>query len=641
MHLLLLTALIAQAPDTVRLPDVVSTASRIVSASGSAFAVHTVITRQELAERGAAQLLDVLRDVPGLVVVQAGSRGTQASVFLRGGESDFVRVLVDGVAVNSPGGWFNIAHLSTANVDRIEVVRGPGSVLHGSDAMAGVIQVFTREGRGPVRPDVKLEAGGQASRHVAVGLAGAGAAGTMALEASSTRTAGFQPFNSRYRHEEVSGRFATVAGRPWSAVATIRIEDSRAGFPTDGNGVPADSNQYTTEERITGGLVVSRRLAGGPSLQVSGSLSRAEEGFRNAMDSPGDTVGYGFQARSDGRALRSGLDMRLIGIRAGALDATAGLAYEDERQRSRSSASSNFGFGVGTESDTFRAARSTRAGYAELGAEVGAGVTLAAAGRVDDNSAFGALTSWRVGIAAPLPGAAVLHAQVGRAFKAPTFSELFANSPFEVGNRDLRPEVANSWEVGVRLPAIQQRVRLASSLFSQRFGNLIQYASAAPGAPTYANVGVATSRGVEVEVGASVLRTLTLSASGTRLWTRIRENGGSTAAALAIGAPLVRRPEVSGAAALRWAPSDRATARLGVHYLGPRDDIDYRGFPATRIRLPGRTLVTLSSQLAIPGLPAGLAATVRVENLLDTAWEQALGFPGQGRLLHLGVRTTR
>ena len=264
---------------------------------------------------------------------------------------------------------------------------------------------------------------------------------------------------------------------------------------------------------------------------------------------------------------------------------------------------------------------------------------MGAAGRLDDNSAFGTQASWRVGITAGRLGGLVIHGQVGRAFKAPTFSELHARSPFEVGNPGLRPEEATSWEAGVRQHVLDGRVRLSASGFSQRFENLIQYASAAPGAPTYANVGIATSRGLEAGVEMVVGPALSLSSSGTRLWTRVRENGGSGSAALALDRPLVRRPGTTGAAAVHWAPSRSTAIRVGVHYLGEREDIDYRDFPAVRVRLAARSLVDLAARTALPGLPAGFELTVRVENLLDTGWQQALGFPGQGRLLHLGIRS--
>ena len=86
--------------------------------------------------------------MPGLSIVQTGSYGGATSLFIRGGESKYAKILVDGVPVNDAGGAFDLSTLSTDNLDRIEIVRGPASVLYGSDAMAGVVQLFTRRGAG-------------------------------------------------------------------------------------------------------------------------------------------------------------------------------------------------------------------------------------------------------------------------------------------------------------------------------------------------------------------------------------------------------------------------------------------------------------------------------------------------------------
>src|SRR5690606_6210182 len=119
----------------------------------------TVLSGDELRLRGMPLLIDALRLVPGVHGVQTGSYGAPASIFVRGGESDFTKVLVDGVTINSPGGGINLANLSLDNVERIEIVRGPASVLYGADAMSGVIHVITRDGKGPASAAVEASGG--------------------------------------------------------------------------------------------------------------------------------------------------------------------------------------------------------------------------------------------------------------------------------------------------------------------------------------------------------------------------------------------------------------------------------------------------------------------------------------------------
>ena len=117
----------------------------------------TVLSGQELRAEGISSVSDALRREASLDIVRSGSFGGQTSLFLRGGESDHTLVLVDGVQVNEPGGFFDFSSLTTDNVERIEVVRGPSSALYGSDAVAGVIHIVTRVGRGPPRVRTSLE----------------------------------------------------------------------------------------------------------------------------------------------------------------------------------------------------------------------------------------------------------------------------------------------------------------------------------------------------------------------------------------------------------------------------------------------------------------------------------------------------
>ena len=128
---------------------IVVSASQIAVARSEAPASVTVITAADLAARQVETVADALRDVPGLAVTRSGGRGALTSIFPRGGSSNYTLVLVDGVRTNTFGGAFDFAHLSVANVDRIEIVRGPQSALYGSEAIGAVVQVFTKQGGAP------------------------------------------------------------------------------------------------------------------------------------------------------------------------------------------------------------------------------------------------------------------------------------------------------------------------------------------------------------------------------------------------------------------------------------------------------------------------------------------------------------
>ena len=134
--------------DTTRLPELIVTPTKLPTRPDAVVSSVTTISGDDLKARGIRFVQDALRDVPGATLVQVGSYGGVSSLFMRGGESDYVKVLVDGIPVNQSGGGYNWANLTTDNVDRIEILRGPGSVIYGSDAVSGVVQIFTRRGQG-------------------------------------------------------------------------------------------------------------------------------------------------------------------------------------------------------------------------------------------------------------------------------------------------------------------------------------------------------------------------------------------------------------------------------------------------------------------------------------------------------------
>src|SRR5712691_8552044 len=154
-------------------------ATGVAQSPGDAVApTVSVLQGDALRGQGLATVADALRAVPGAAVVAAGPLGAQTSLFLRGGESDYVKVLLDGVPVNQPGGSFDWANLTLDNVERIEVLRGPASVLYGSDAVTGVVQIFTRRGvgsgGGPSRATATLEAGTYSARRAVADVSGSG-----------------------------------------------------------------------------------------------------------------------------------------------------------------------------------------------------------------------------------------------------------------------------------------------------------------------------------------------------------------------------------------------------------------------------------------------------------------------------------
>ncbi len=629
-----------QTRDTTRLSDLVVTATRAAVDARAIPAATTVIRGDELRARGITFVSDALREVPGMVLVQTGSYGAVASLFLRGGEGDYVKFLLDGITLNQPGGGFNLANLTTDDLDRIEIVRGPASVLYGADAMSGVVQLFTRSGAGKLHGDVAARGGSLGNRDAQGHLSANSGAANLSVSGSTFRSNGLYDFNSGYRNSVGSLRLGVAGGRRGSATFTARYGDAVGHFPTDGNGVPIDHNQYTADRNTALGLDLRRRLSDRLTGSVQGFASRLRSDAFNRPDSPADTLGFGYDADRTGITWRKGVDARADWQlrRRTIFSIGAGVEYESERQRSHTT--SNFGTGPFSSDDEFTAVRNSRNVYGQLLLIPVEALSIQLGARLDDNSAFRTFETWRVGGSWQLAEHTRLYGAAGTAFKAPTFSELFARSAFEVGNRALDPERSSNLEAGVEQQLAGGRFSASATAFSQRFRDLIQYVGAAPGEPTYRNLGGARSRGIEAAVTVRAGGSLRLGAHWTWLQTEVTDTGAASSVVFEQGRALLRRPASSGGlnATARVAG---ATVGAGLSYVGRRDDADFRDFPATRTTLPSYTLVDLSVDAPLRrarGGTPGVDLTVRGENIFGVNWTQVAGYPGRGRTLFGGAR---
>ncbi len=624
--MLLVLALASQQPqDTVVLKPVVVTATRVPVAADLVASAVTVLHGADLVARGVRTVADALETVPGVHIVETGSFGGQTSLFMRGGESDYVKVLLDGVPLNQAGGGIDLAHLTTDNVDRIEVVRGPVSVLYGSDAVTGVVQIFTRTGMGRT-PQVgaELQAGTYASLDGALDVAGGTTVVGYAARVSRFSSDGLYPYNNQYRNTVVNARMKVRADARTDVSLTYRYGDDLYHFPTDGSGAPVDSNQRAAERGPLLSLVADRVIGSRVNARLSAGLKESRLFFNDEPDSPGED-GTFWSRDWVRRATTSGL---LTWSAPAGLTVTGGIEYEDERQRGTSQFSASYG----TFPDSIRVQRHNTGYFTQaLIARGHAALTLG--GRLDDNSQFGTHTTYRTGLVYRLPGELRLRTSVGTGFKEPTFFENFAHG-FVTGNPALDPERSRSWEVGI------ERGGIAVTYFNQRFRDLIEYNPAPPaGQPNYFNVDGAVAAGVEAEAAAAFSRSMTGSLRYTYLHTRVVESGSpSDPDGLFVpGKPLIRRPAHTIAPELvaTWGGGIRMT--LGALWVGKRDDLDFRR-PAgqRRVAVQPYTRVNLAVEY---GLERGrVVVTGRATNLFNDHREDLPGFRVLGRTIFLGVR---
>ncbi len=631
-----LLALAQQRPVTT-LPTEVVTATRVPGAVSSPTTTATVLDGDALRAEGVTHLGDALRRVPGLSLVRNSSFGSQTALFMRGGQSNYVRVLIDGVPVNDPGGVLDLGRITLDGVERIEVVRGPASVLYGSEAVTGVIQLFTRRG-GATAQRVEVGGGSFGGRRASLGLDGSAAGAQWSLQGDHHASDGTLAFNNAYRNDGVAASVAFAPGARSDVRLTSRYNASSYRYPTGSSGAIEDRNAERAEHRLLLGLDAGRKWSARQQTQLQLSANTLHPRTSDGADSPADTLGFfGYNARAT--VTRRLADLRHTSRLGRAQFVTVGGEFSRDVERSTSVSLSEYG----DFPDAFEAARETRALYAQGLGDLGAfSYTLGA--RLDDNSAFGTFRTVRAGAAWRFAPTARLRASVGSAFKAPSFFENFATG-FTIGNATLRPERTRSAELGVEA-VVGQRTLLRLTGFTQRFRDLIQYSSAppAPGDPNYYNIAEANAGGVELEATVTEFAGFRLTGAYTWTDTRVIDAGFDvgSGANFVSGGRLIRRPEH--AATLQLARSVEGVgsfAAVATH-TGEREDRDFSGYPATPVLLGAFTTVDLSAELRLPaGLLPSARLQLRAENVADVRYEQVVGFAAPGRTLYAGLKLQR
>ena len=615
-----------RATDTAHIAHIapiVVTATRSTLAANRAPASVSVISGETLRREGITTVLEALRQVPGLAVVQTGSYGGQTSLFIRGGESKFAKVLVDGVPVNDAGGSFDLSTLSTDNIERIEIVRGPASVLYGSDAMAGVVQLFTKGGTSAPRVEVSARAGQLESNDADASVSGATDLLNYSASGARHSTKGIQLFNSGYR-QHVGSALLGAHHEAADARLSLRYSDNELHYPTNGSGEVVDSNAVRHDDRLSVGLDAGYRLLPNAELRLSLASYDVHGLSDDQPDSKGDTKGY-YYTTTDRARRRSG-DLRINVDLPAAARLTLGAQVERQWQDG-SNTTSNFGPSV-----TPPHRRRTTGAYGQLLFAPLDPFTVTVGGRYEHNEQFGDFFTYRAAGSAQIATTTRVHASVGTAFREPTFLENFGG-PFVIGNAALLPEHAVSFDVGLE-QGITDWATVGLTAFSNSFRDLIDYKYSAT-APNYNNLARTKASGAEFEARITLPEGVHADAAVTYLDTRVVDPGSSAAvtATFAPGARLLRRPMHTIDAGLGYRVA-RGGLDLRAHRVGTREDNYYApDFTVRHVTLAPYTRTDLSGDLRVlEQARTTVTLTLRAENLFDTHYTDVAGFNYDFRL---------
>jgi vitamin B12 transporter len=642
--LLMSTAASLVAQDTARIAPVVVSATRTEMTRSALPVAVSVITAAELQLRGIATVAEALRDLTSAYVAQSGSQGAQTSLFLRGGESKYVKVLVDGVPANDPGGAYDFASLTTDNVERIEVVRGPVSVIHGADAVTGVVHVITKTGRGPTTSTIDVRRGmaprtqigsvepkAMTTLDLSADVSGALASSRYSVGIGRHESGGLYELNNRYHNNVLSSRLDLLPTPNSELRLSIRYSDHRYNYPTNGGGTVGDVNANRTEDRMQIGLELTRRVTATTKATLTLNSALNDGVTDDAMDSPS-----GSSSLIQDKTRRRGAEVRVSFIPTARLSGTVGAQIEQQDHRNTLQSQSSFGPFM----SNFRAARRNTGVYGELVLQPVERLAATVGARMDDNEAFGTFGTYRAGLSAQATGTTRLRFTTGTAFREPTFLENYA-SGFVIGNPDLVPERTFSVDGGFDQQLPGERGEISLTAFAQRFTNMIDFNPDFTAPTNYSNIAEATSNGIELDVRSRIRGALWTGIGATFLETEVVDPGfDQTEAGLyRKGEPLVRRPELKVRGELSYRGSGPLSATVSATHVGERHDKDFRPFPFTAVLLPAYTRIDVGGEYAFPlARTQRTSLTLRIENLLDERYENVFNFLAPRRTIALGMR---
>ncbi len=568
----------------VRQPEVIVTATRTPIAQDAALASVSVIDRVTIEQSGSNDVLTLLRSQAGVDIVRGGGLGQQTSVFMRGSNSNHVLVLIDGVRVASATtGAYAWEQLPLAQIERIEIVRGPRAALFGSDAIGGVVQIFTRRANGPsgllgvASHDTWLgEAGfGQRSESGGFGVRAA-LSDSAGFSAQNADGFSFDPDRDGYQQQSLNADAAWI-GDSLRLDGQLLHSESEIEFDQGESSLDASSLNLT--------------LAGGGQQPWLVQLARSRENLHTAdFFSRFETRRTQLEAQRTQPLGEHGewlYGLSLVEDDGRSIDTFEGAAVYDDSRRQRALFTS------------------WRDSAAALDWELGV--------RHDNYDSFGGETSLQAALGWRIEGGPRLRASGGEGFRAPTLNELYSPgfSGFFAGNPNLGPERSRAFELGADWQG--ERVDLSLSAYRNRVEGLIDFS----GGEMFQAINIrrATLRGVELEARAPIGEWQLTANLG---WQQARDEDTDSA--------LLRRPARKASASIEHAIG-RGRFGLEVHAVSAR--------PEFAGALPGYAL--LGGWLHWP-LANAFSVDLRLDNALDNDYTLVRGFNTAGATASLQLR---
>ncbi|MGA8267029.1 MAG: TonB-dependent receptor [Candidatus Acidiferrales bacterium] len=574
-----------------------------------------VVTKDDIAQLDAMWLAPVIASESGAALSRLGPEGGVTTYFLDGGDSNFTKFLVDGIPMNEPGGAIELENYSLQSVDKIEIVHGASSALFGSDAVDGVVQIFSHRGT-TTAPELELTGEGGTFGTGLGNVQLSGVAGRFDYSASGGYFAtGGQGPNDYFRDVPFAGNFGWKFSDTDTLRLTVREAESDGGVPGQTIFLPPSLTDHDDLHNLAAGITWDFMAGDHWQNELRATDARIQEAYINSFGNS-----YNLYNRANFE------DQATYLFPHGGV--SAGYMYEVEN-----------GAEGGPDSR-----RNNQAGYVEVRYQFGRRVTATAGGRAEANASFGTRVVPRAGIAYALRyghdfwGATRLRVSYGEGIKEPDFFDSFSNDPCDPGNPNLMPEQSTTIHGGADQVLASDRFRISVDYFHNDFTDIVSFASLPPttacpyGTGQFFNTDKARAFGANSKFETKVTRWLHISGNYTYDDTLVIASPNYYDPTLAPGNRLAKRP-LHSATLIANANFHRMNWNLAGYYVGRRTDSDYLGLGITSnpsyVRWDLGTSYHFTRKLSALG---------RVENLFDRRYQDAVGYPALGLNWRLGMK---
>ena len=626
--LLLSLPLATQADENIE--EVLVSASLLpIAATRSANAI-TVIDSEQLKNRAANSVSDLLRDIPGLAVSRSGVQGSQTQIRVRGAEANHLLVLIDGVEANDPSqsDELNWGTLTTSDIERIEVIRGPQSAMRGSDAMAGVVNIITRSADQPFNAKVFAEAGSFSTNKLGLSVGHKAEKYDVSLGVTELESAGDNIIlntgtndNDGYQNTSINFKAGVDASDELRLTLSLSQSDGFSEYDDEyaakiGTDFHNEFNDllHSDFDRFSSRVNAQYASADG---KWSHKVSLSESQFEN----------NNFKYTSDGVVVANGATesnrqgYQYIGSRLWeALDQQVSLLLERETEEYKQSG------GWATGSDANKVVdRDTDSIALEYRVDPVDKLTLAVGARQDNNDTFEDANTWKLEGVYRLDDSTRFRAASGTAIKNPTFSELYGIfSGFE-SNPDLATEQSQSWELGVDKALLDDRLEIKATYFNAKLDNEISSKCIRNCTDDnwsndiyqpYNISGISRQQGLELASSWFVNESVVLDASYT--YTDSTQNGVDE----------IRRARHLGSLNLLWRAKDNLTINANAQHNGTQTDL-------YGVILDAFTLVNVNASF---NATDKLDLYLRLDNLFDEDYQEVFGYQTLGFGASFGLR---